>query len=111
VLPLPVMLRAAPPGLRSSTKPPGCVVPSMTTGWVIAGSDAVMSGTPPPGTSNSMSSRSEATFAFAIACASEPAPLASVLITLKVAARESVPPVTSTNAAKSRAPSPATVPW
>ena len=63
---------------------PGCVVPSMTTGWLITGNadNSVIVCTPPPGMSNTIVSRSPlSAFESMIAWRSEPGPLSLVLVT------------------------------
>ena len=63
---------------------PGCVVPSMTTGWLIDGSpvSGAIVRTPVPGMLNEMRSTSPVSaFESRMACRSDPGPLSFVFVT------------------------------
>ena len=72
---------------------PGCVVPSITTASVMAGSApaGAMVRTPVPGIWKTMTSRPLVALASRIACWREPGPLRLVLLTTRVAAWADIP--------------------
>ena len=77
----------SPLPVSSTFAVPGCVVPSMITGWSMRSRPdcSVIVGTPPPGMLKTMVSRSPlSAFEISIACRRDPGPLSAVVVTARV---------------------------